>query len=234
MNTSSGTSRAETADRPREPLPSRVAAAHPRDHALDVLHLVADVPLDRELVRRARSPSGSSPAARPGPRAPARRPRSPAAKLTLRAHSVRSTEKAAPTWKRNSPAGTTPSSRSPRGTRAVRLDRVVDARPRVPAHLGSSSRTLKIGVSYAWRGMPVGDAVASTSSNAGSRLHQPLALVAYLRRPRPRFAVRKRERRDRRRTPTPARNAASVESAGRLPTSSSSLSRVRSCPLLSV
>src|SRR5437762_429861 len=42
----------QTPDRPGEALPSRLAAAHPRDHALDVLDLVADVPLDRELGRR--------------------------------------------------------------------------------------------------------------------------------------------------------------------------------------
>ena len=40
-------------------------------------------------------------------------------------------------------------------------------RGHVSQRTSAPSRTLKIGVSYAWRGMPVGDAVASTSSNAG-------------------------------------------------------------------
>src|SRR3954451_37615 len=121
----------QTPDRPREALPGSIAAAHPGDHALDVLHLVTDVPLDRELARRdlAREP------------------------LELSAHEVlerrlggrvvrgevdlERVERA----RRERQADLETHARgddllvAQRPERPVRLDRVVYARPAVPTHL---------------------------------------------------------------------------------------------------
>ena len=195
----------------------RIVAAHPGDDALEVEHLVADVPLDREISGWDRARSAARSRGATSSSNAARRPRSPRAKSTLNAFSAL-VGNGSPIWKRSRRDHALVAQRA---EDRVGLDRIVDARP-ASKRTSAPSRTLKTGVSYAWRGTPVGDAVAASTSMPGSASasrcahSRPTARAA--RSPRP--AAR---RPGRRRAPRPARNASSVEPAGRLPTSSSSL-----------
>ena len=116
----------------------------------------------------------------------------------------------------------TPWSRSARNV-AVRLDRVVDARPCVPAHLRALAHLEDRRLVRVTRDRP-----SATRSPRRARTPDSASSAARARsRPTPRAARSPRpgaRRPGRRRTPPPRAAPTSVESAGRLPTSSSSLS----------